>query len=63
MELETRGAILLVAQVSVLLGKDESGSASPAESAVLRLLTPIVKLYTAKQGLSSEFLRFRCLNL
>jgi hypothetical protein len=50
MELETRGAILLVAHVSLLLGKEESGSASQAENALLRLLTPIVKLYTAKQG-------------
>jgi alkylation response protein AidB-like acyl-CoA dehydrogenase len=41
-----------------LLGKDEVGRASIEESKMLRLLTPLVKLYTAKQGvtLASEVL-------
>ena len=54
MELETRAATLLVAHTSLLLGRDElehGRGASEAESAILRLLTPICKLYTAKQGM------------
>jgi hypothetical protein len=35
-----------------LLGKEECGEATAQESATLRGLTPIVKLYTAKQGVS-----------
>jgi hypothetical protein len=53
MELETRAATLLVAHTSLLLGRDEveHGGATETESAILRLLTPICKLYTAKQGM------------
>ncbi len=53
MELETRAATLLVAHTSLLLGQDEFANAGPenASSAILRLLTPIGKLYTAKQGM------------
>ena len=51
MELETRAATLLVAHTSVLLGKEEFRSATKEEGNVLRLLTPICKLYTAKQGM------------
>lgn len=35
-----------------LLGKDETGSATPEETAILRLLTPIAKLHTAKSAVS-----------
>jgi alkylation response protein AidB-like acyl-CoA dehydrogenase len=35
-----------------LLGKDEVGEASDEESRMLRLLTPLAKLYTAKQGIT-----------
>jgi putative acyl-CoA dehydrogenase len=34
-----------------LLGKEEVGEATDEESRLLRLLTPLVKLYTAKQGI------------
>jgi putative acyl-CoA dehydrogenase len=34
-----------------LLGKEEVGEASDEEARLLRLLTPLVKLYTAKQGI------------
>lgn len=35
--------------VSHLLGKEETGTASPADKALLRLFTPVLKLYTAKK--------------
>jgi putative acyl-CoA dehydrogenase len=35
-----------------LLGKEECGTATRDESAVLRLLTPLAKLYTAKQAVA-----------
>jgi alkylation response protein AidB-like acyl-CoA dehydrogenase len=40
----------LAFQVVELLGREESGEASEAELAALRLLTPVAKLYTAKQA-------------
>jgi putative acyl-CoA dehydrogenase len=48
----------LVFKTVELLGKDESGKASQDESKLLRLLTPIIKLYTARKGvaLASEVL-------
>ena len=33
-----------------LLGKDENGKATPEESTLLRLLTPVAKLYTGKRA-------------
>ncbi|HEY4310389.1 MAG TPA: acyl-CoA dehydrogenase family protein [Pirellulales bacterium] len=36
-----------------LLGKEECGAATSEESAVLRLLTPLAKLYTARQSVAS----------
>ncbi|XP_037114115.1 acyl-CoA dehydrogenase family member 11-like [Syngnathus acus] len=49
MEVETRGAFLLVMDVCRLLGREESGIASQFDTHLLRLLTPVVKLYTGKQ--------------
>jgi alkylation response protein AidB-like acyl-CoA dehydrogenase len=40
----------LAFQVAELTGRDECGEASEAEQAMLRLLTPVAKLYTAKQA-------------
>lgn len=48
LSVEFEGNFLLTFHLAELLGKDETGSASAEESAVLRLLTPIAKLYTAK---------------
>lgn len=42
----------LVFHTVELLGKDETGQASESELAILRLLTPLVKLYTAKQAIA-----------
>lgn len=43
-------AFHLTFQVVELLGREETGQASEAELAMLRLLTPVAKLFTAKQA-------------
>jgi acyl-CoA dehydrogenase len=52
MEAEYEGAFLLTFRAVELIGKDEAGELSEAEAALLRLLTPIVKLTTAKQAVA-----------
>lgn len=52
MEVETRGALALYLECSHLLGKEESGVASDDDLHLLRLLIPILKLYTGKQVMS-----------
>ena len=52
LEAETRGATLMVLHTAALLGKDECNVASGTERRLLRLLTPLVKLYTAKQAIA-----------
>ena len=52
LQIEFTAAFHLVFHAIELLGKDEVGEASPSESAILRLLTPLCKLYTAKQAIS-----------
>ncbi|KAK0142066.1 Acyl-CoA dehydrogenase family member 11 [Merluccius polli] len=52
MEVETRGAFLLVMDVCRLLGREETGLATPLETHLLRLLTPVLKLYAAKQAVA-----------
>lgn len=49
LQTEFEGGLALVLHVVELLGREECGLASSDETAVLRLLTPIAKLYTAKQ--------------
>lgn len=49
LESETRGATLMVMNAAALLGRDETGIATETERKLLRLLTPVTKLYTAKQ--------------
>lgn len=39
----------MVMDVCRLLGREESGVASQLDTNLLRLLTPVVKLYTGKQ--------------
>jgi hypothetical protein len=58
LQAELDGAFVLVFHVIGLLGKEEVGEATPPESALLRILTPVVKLFTAKQAIkvSSEVL-------
>jgi hypothetical protein len=50
MQVEVEGALQLVFHVAVLLGREECGVASADEQALLRLLTPVIKLYTGKQA-------------
>jgi len=52
LEAETRGATLMVLHAAALLGKEETGATSTTERKLLRLLTPLVKLYTAKQSVA-----------
>ncbi len=49
---EVEGAFHLVFRVVELLGRSECGEASDREAALLRLLTPVAKLYTAKQAIA-----------
>jgi len=52
LEAEYEGAFLLTFRAVELLGKEETGDITEHEAALLRLLTPIVKLTTAKQGVT-----------
>lgn len=52
MEVETRAAFLLVMDVCRLLGREETGIATELDTHLLRLLTPVVKLYTGKQAVA-----------
>lgn len=53
LEVEFQAALWLVFRVVELLGRDECGVATDDERAVLRLLTPLAKLYTARQTVAS----------
>jgi alkylation response protein AidB-like acyl-CoA dehydrogenase len=46
-------ALQLVLRTAQLLGREETGEADLAERALLRLLTPLVKLLTGKQAVAS----------
>ncbi len=50
-DLEYRAAFHLTFRLIELLGKEETDQATAAESALLRLLTPVAKLSTAKQAI------------
>lgn len=52
MELEWRAGFHLAFHVVELLGRRECGNATPDQLALLRLLTPVAKLYTAKQAVA-----------
>ena len=58
LEAEFEGALLLAFRAVELLGREEAKTLTEQESVLLRLLTPIVKLTTAKQAVavSSEVL-------
>lgn len=58
LQVQFEGCFHLVFRLVELLGKEEVGEATPEESALLRLLTPVAKLYTAKKAvaISSEVL-------
>jgi alkylation response protein AidB-like acyl-CoA dehydrogenase len=52
LEAEREGAFLLAFRAVALLGRAEAGEATPAERALLRVLTPLAKLTTGKQAVA-----------
>ncbi|XP_009708673.1 PREDICTED: uncharacterized protein LOC104169454, partial [Cariama cristata] len=52
MEVQTRGAFLLLMEITRLLGLVETNMGSEQDQLLLRLLIPVAKLYTGKQVLS-----------
>ncbi len=52
LEAEREGAFLLAFRAAALMGRIEAGEASADERALLRVLTPIAKLTTAKQAVA-----------
>ncbi|NXP46761.1 ACD11 dehydrogenase, partial [Heliornis fulica] len=50
MEVQTRGAFLLLMEIVRLLGLLETNMVSEEDQALLRLLIPVAKLYTGKQA-------------
>jgi alkylation response protein AidB-like acyl-CoA dehydrogenase len=52
LEVQTRAAFLLAFELVALLGRQETGELDGDEPALLRLLTPIAKLLTAKQAVA-----------
>ena len=48
-QVEARGATLLFLEMARLLGRKETGIATETEALLLRLLVPVMKLYTGKQ--------------
>lgn len=52
LQVDFEAAFHLTFHVVALMGKEECGEATPADSAVLRLLTPLAKLYTGKLALA-----------
>ncbi|XP_069475397.1 acyl-CoA dehydrogenase family member 11-like isoform X1 [Ambystoma mexicanum] len=52
MEVQTRGAFLLLMEVARLLGLEENNMETEQDIHLLRLLTPLAKLYTGKQAIA-----------
>lgn len=52
LEAETRGAFLLAFELVELMGRQEAGELEEAQQALLRVVTPIAKLLTARQAVS-----------
>jgi acyl-CoA dehydrogenase len=52
LEAETRGAFLLAFELVELMGRQEAGELSEDQRVLLRLITPIAKLLTAKQAVA-----------
>jgi len=51
-KVECRASFLTLVHISGLLGKSECGEATGDELELLRILTPLLKLYTAKQAIA-----------
>lgn len=61
MVVEFEGNFLLTFHLAELLGRDELGQATPEESAMLRMLTPIAKMYTAKSCMAITSEAMECI--
>ncbi|GMR45855.1 hypothetical protein PMAYCL1PPCAC_16050, partial [Pristionchus mayeri] len=48
LEVDIRACTLFLVNIAYLIGLEESGRASESQSALLRLMTPVLKAYTAK---------------
>jgi putative acyl-CoA dehydrogenase len=53
LEIAYESSTMLALFLARLLGKEECGQSDAMDEALLRLLTPVAKLYTAKQSISS----------
>jgi alkylation response protein AidB-like acyl-CoA dehydrogenase len=51
LEIAYQSNTMLAFFLTRLLGREECGQSTPSEEALLRLLTPVAKLYTAKQSI------------
>ncbi len=60
LETERAAAMLLAFRLAELQGREETGVAEASEAAMLRLLTPVVKLYTAKQAVAGTSEALEC---
>ncbi len=52
LQMEQEASFLMVMRIAELLGKEEMKQATDDECLVLRILTPLAKLYTAKQSIA-----------
>ncbi|MBL9123931.1 MAG: acyl-CoA dehydrogenase family protein [Planctomycetaceae bacterium] len=52
LQAEFEGGLALFLHLLELMGREECGRATAEQTAVLRLLTPVAKLYTAKQAIA-----------
>jgi putative acyl-CoA dehydrogenase len=53
LQVEWEGCFHLAFHLALLLGRQECGEGSEAESCLLRLLTPVAKLYTGKRSVAA----------
>ncbi len=53
LQVTTRGCLLLTLKLGHLLSKMQAGTATPDEHCLMRLLTPVAKLYTARQAVAA----------
>ncbi|XP_070807746.1 acyl-CoA dehydrogenase family member 11-like [Pituophis catenifer annectens] len=60
MEVQSQAAFLLLMELARLLGLEETKAATEQEKHLLRLLTPLAKLYTAKQGIAMNSEGLEC---
>uniref|UniRef100_A0A8B9DL78 ACD11 dehydrogenase n=1 Tax=Anser cygnoides TaxID=8845 RepID=A0A8B9DL78_ANSCY len=60
LEVQTRGAFLLLMEIAQLLGLAETNMASEQDQLLLRLLVPVAKLYTGKQASATVIEAMEC---